>query len=637
MRFNKLFLAVGLFLTIAMNSGCVDVPSEPSTNKNPDFRSQARFVHGAPSVSSGNVTVDGATVSPPLAFKAATSYMDIASGSRAIVFGSNAAQTVSFGSEQQSTVVIYTESGSSVPAFLNLAEGHKDKNYGVPGKALVKFVNVAQGSAANLTFRLDSVSAANVSDGVSFKSNPGYKTITPGSHAVYTLSDGGFIATIEGAQEVPAVTTNTKGSGTVTLTVAGALKYKAEIKSDNSRGLFTGAHFHNAATGVTGPVVYTINTDSQYVPIPSVSLSGANEVPATTSKSKGTATITFDSKSGLGYSVAVTAYNSEGFFTGAHFHNAAAGVIGSVVNTIDVTKQKISFPPDTLKGVFSVPADTTFAKGYGTFTLYKDSLVYSVRVVRDTVDTMFTGGHFHNAAAGATGPVVRTITSTSFWAKDTTFKGTWKTTDTEPLTSTLLSELIAGKIYVNFHTTKYPSGAIRAQLVPDSTTTNTFAGTWSDATLTFALKNELVFGKLYLNFHTAANAGGAIRGQILPEAYSTNVFAGTWSDTTLTATLKEEFNKENIYFNFHTAGNAGGEVRGQVKVDPSGGQYGYTTMAASAFDAGRMYTVIATGKGATFQLIKLADRQYGLSKTGSAVEAKKAETKKIQNKTNSDQ
>jgi len=160
MRFNKLFFTVALLATIAIYYGCVDIPTDPVSNTNPNFRSLARFVHAAPGLAAANVTVDGATLSTALALGVGTTYMDIASGSRTVGFGSTAS-SVAFSSEHQSTVVIYTEAGSATPSFLNVDEGMSAKNYANPDSAVIKFVNIAQGSAANLTFRLDSVTAGN--------------------------------------------------------------------------------------------------------------------------------------------------------------------------------------------------------------------------------------------------------------------------------------------------------------------------------------------------------------------------------------------------------------------------------------------------------------------------------------------
>ena len=628
MRFNKLFLAVGL-LTIAFYVGCVDIPTDPVSNTKPDFKSMVRFVNAVPGQAAANLTVDGSTFITGLAVGADLPYMEVPSGSRTVGFGA-ASGTVALASEHQSTVVIYQETAGGPLSFINVDEGLSAKNYSVADSAVMKFVNLAQGSAANLTFRLDSVTAGNTASGVGFKNSSARTGVKPGSHSIFGISDGSFLATINGTQEVPAVTTNTKGSATVTLTVDGALNYRVEIKSDNNRGLFSAAHFHNAAAGVNGSIAFPITIDSQFVSFPDVQLKAANEVPATASKSTATATVSFDKKNGVTYSVSVKAFNSEGFFTGAHFHNAAAGVNGGVVNPITVTKQKMTFPVDSLSGASENPAIVTSAKGAATCTLYNDSLVYKVTVHGDTLDPTFTAGHFHNAAAGVNGAVVRNIILTSFSAKDTTFTGTWKTTDAQPLTPALLAEVIAGRIYVNFHSTGRPSGIIRAQLVLDSVTTNVFSGTWSDATLTDVLKDQLVFGNMYINFHTAANAGGAIRGQIVPDALPTNVYTGKWktTDTTpLTPALMEEFNKGNMYINFHTLASPSGEVRGQVTVDPSGGQYGYTTSAATTFSAGSVYTLIAAGKGATFQLIKLTDRQGSIRKAVAPAPAKKSTQK----------
>jgi hypothetical protein len=60
--------------------------------------------------------------------------------------------------------------------------------------------------------------------------------------------------------------------------------------------------------------------------------------------------------------------------------------------------------------------------------------------------------------------VVRAI-ATSGGPASATIGGTWSATDvTQPLTAALVDSLIAGKIYVNFHTTANGGGEIRGQV-----------------------------------------------------------------------------------------------------------------------------------------------------------------------------
>jgi len=63
-----------------------------------------------------------------------------------------------------------------------------------------------------------------------------------------------YVARMSGAQETPS--TNTKGTGTATLTLDGTkLKYSVEIH--DLSGAPTAAHIHVGAIGIAGPPVYT--------------------------------------------------------------------------------------------------------------------------------------------------------------------------------------------------------------------------------------------------------------------------------------------------------------------------------------------------------------------------------------------
>src|SRR5208283_2754312 len=74
------------------------------------------------------------------------------------------------------------------------------------------------------------------------------------------------------------------------------------------------------------------------------------------------------------------------------------------------------------------------------------------------------GGEILAGAMGTNGSLVRTIALAGSPAS-ATLKGSWKTTDSEPLTDALVDSLIAGKLYSNFFTEAHPVGEIRSQLV----------------------------------------------------------------------------------------------------------------------------------------------------------------------------
>ena len=109
------------------------------------------------------------------------------------------------------------------------------------------------------------------------------------------------------------------------------------------------------------------------------------------------------------------------------------------------------------------------AGGTGTFTLNADGteLTYEVRVVGIP---NVAASHFHNAAAGENGGVVRGIEGVfegDVWVSS----GVWSSNETDqPLTAELLEELRAGNLYVNIHTADYGPGEIRGQVLLEGAT-----------------------------------------------------------------------------------------------------------------------------------------------------------------------
>ncbi len=470
-----------LCLALVVIWGCVDVPNEGQAP--PNYHALARFVNAAPDAAGGPVTVDGAQLTT-LSFGDASGYYDVLAGGRQASFAS-INQNINLRSNSQNTVLIYALTSGN--RFLVLDEGYNFTNNGIPGVALVRFVNAAQGSSPAVSFHDSTATGTLLRDGVSYITVDPYTSLTPGSHSIVVVSDGGYTVTIDGAQAVPATASTTTGSGTCTLTAAAGLTWSFDVNTSVLDSFYTAAHFHIGVPGVNGPVIEPIDVSGQTITFPTASITGVNDVP---------------------------------------------------------------------------PDSTIIASGSGTFTLTRTGLDFSItlRIGGDTNNTKFTGGEFRNAAATANGPVVRTILPGP--AGDSTITGTWKSSDAEPLTNALISQLLEGRIYVAFHTNRVLAGEIRAQLVPDPFTTTTYSGSW-DA-IPDSLKDSIVAGHVYVNFHTLRSPAGIVRGALV--------------------------------------------------VDPAKGQYGVASLAPSDFVDGRMYTVVATGSGFTLGLHQYSDRQAGLTK-----------------------
>lgn len=112
-----------------------------------------------------------------------------------------------------------------------------------------------------------------------------------------------------------------------------------------------------------------------------------------------------------------------------------------------------------MDGSQETPSVTTTATGTGSFVLNAagTALSYTVTVNGLTI----TAGHFHNGAVGVPAAVVKNLTFVN-----NTASGVWSTTDaSQPLTDSLLSELLRGRLYVNVHTAANPNGEIRGQVI----------------------------------------------------------------------------------------------------------------------------------------------------------------------------
>jgi hypothetical protein len=126
-------------------------------------------------------------------------------------------------------------------------------------------------------------------------------------------------------------------------------------------------------------------------------------------------------------------------------------------------------------GVQEVPPVTTTGNGAGVLSLAhcEEAVQFSIEI-RDLTSVIqpLIGGqsaHFHLAAAGSNGPVVKSLDAD--WiiggpgATFGTLCGVWSAEDTEPLTPALVADLKAGNIYLNVHTADFVSGEVRGQVI----------------------------------------------------------------------------------------------------------------------------------------------------------------------------
>ena len=287
------------------------------------------------------------------------------------------------------------------------------------------------------------------------------------------------------------------------------------------------------------------------------------------------------------------------------------------------------------------PPVVTEAEGTGTVTFFiapDGTVTYETLIeITDFDDDTLTVGHFHNAPAGANGPVVVDILADAradlgSIEGGTDDVGTLAIDVTDAATTAdVLSEAEDGNIYFNIHSSNFPAGEVRGQLelvsderdaagygdvtfsailngeseVQDPAVVTNADG---DATITFSVGDDgsvtyttdieiesfdpatLTVGHLH---NAPAGSNGPVVQDILADAGTNgSIVGGEATIPTLDiavdfaetdASVVSEAEAGNIYFNIHSSNFPAGEVRGQLELESDGRDAsGYGTVTFTA-------------------------------------------------------
>ncbi len=170
-----------------------------------------------------------------------------------------------------------------------------------------------------------------------------------------------------------------------------------------------------------------------------------------------------------------------------------------------------------LEGSQETPSVATKAFGAGLVTMDMDSANVRYTVVADSLDSTFTAAHFHKQVAGTAGSVVLDIGKTFTMNADSMTglyaQGLWTArTDVTPFTKVLGSALLMDSLYINIHTARNKSGAIRGQLADVKAIPVGIAGPSLRASGLYS-RPLLSMGGSAIRFQGAA--GGSLRVKIL--------------------------------------------------------------------------------------------------------------------------
>jgi hypothetical protein len=252
-----------------------------------------------------------------------------------------------------------------------------------------------------------------------------------------------------------------------------------------------------------------------------------------------------------------------------------------------------------LSGQQEVQPIATPASGMVTATLVGNNLTLSGSFdgLTGLFDATIAGGaHLHLGYAGENGPIEFMLTTTpdidllggSFEAVLNTFT----------LTPDQLEALMDRRIYINIHTTRFPGGELRGQLLPEADAYYSAAlfgsmeapSIMTDASGGLQLElsdNELTVSGAFANLQgdfDANIAGGAHLHLALPGANGgvdillnattapdlrSGFFAAEDNTFMLTSDQIEALENRNYYVNIHTTAFASGELRGQVVGNPN--------------------------------------------------------------------
>lgn len=222
--------------------------------------------------------------------------------------------------------------------------------------------------------------------------------------------------------------------------------------------------------------------------------------------------------------------------------------------------------------------------GHGTAALALTAEGLRFFVTVDGLTGDIANAHFHQAEIGVGGGVVRGIMADF---EGNTASGLWTAGDDEPLTDEMIRALLEGELYLNIHTSMYPSGEIRGQVLPTSGAALTARLTPAQAgqeiesdgsgtahvqltsagALYYVTVDNLTAPIANAHFHEAptGTGGGVVRG-IFDDFDNGSAF-GLWTpddSEPLTDELIATLLTGGLYLNVHTSTYTGGEIRGQL-------------------------------------------------------------------------
>ena len=236
-----------------------------------------------------------------------------------------------------------------------------------------------------------------------------------------------LLATLEGSQEVPAVTSTATGTAYLTVDETSG----ASVINVITTGLIspTAAHIHGGFAGSNGGILQAFEQNADVV-----------------GNFSNSADALFSAED-------LASFQSGGTYVNVHTDENPGGELRGQVLPVGV-----SLLSATLSGEQEVPPVGTQASGNGVVTLNENDSTVTAFVNVDGAPTS-NAGHIHEAATGVNGPVIIGLTQSADNADIYSVLA-------ETVTAAQIATLREGGLYFNVHTPIYPAGEIRGQIQP---------------------------------------------------------------------------------------------------------------------------------------------------------------------------
>jgi len=361
---------------------------------------------------------------------------------------------------------------------------------------------------------------------------------------------------LQGSQEAPTKT-ETSGSGVVIVKYDMATK-RLELYGDYA-GLtkpITGSHIHRGEPGVAGPIVTPL-------------------------------TNTGDTTGALSVIATLTQLQEDSLLAGNMYANVHSETYpnGELRAQLTLASEQTTFLSGKLQGAQEVPPTTSTATGsvYAIIDMNTDSVFLTGSYSGLTKAS--TDAHVHLADPGSAGDILFPIHHS--------FESAGAVHAMTTVTPQNALQIVAGRTYVNIHTSTFPNGEIRAQLLNNtgvrylagnmsngSEEPNTSAARGTVIVVYNAETNELRLAGDYQKLSDAVTNAYLEA----PGSASSTIQLTTSGDSTGTITLATTITDEqetdllagNMYVNVQDAKYPGGEIRTQLVATTSGETHLFT-------------------------------------------------------------